>query len=154
MAYLEIVVEGSPVPQGSFRHIGNGRIIAANPKLNAWRQTIADQVAEKTSVRLIEGFCRVDLVFTLPRPKSVPKSRRARPTTKPDLDKLVRAVLDAISLPKYVQLLTDDSIVTDLHAAKRYADHSPPGVRIFITYQDNELVTTQKTVLTQPQSNT
>jgi crossover junction endodeoxyribonuclease RusA len=154
MPYLEIVVEGSPVSQGSFRHIGNGRIIAANPKLNAWRQTIADQVSEKTAVRLIEGFCRVDLVFTLPRPKSVPKSRRARPTTKPDLDKLVRAALDAISLPKYVQLLTDDSIVTDLHAAKRYADHTPPGVRIFITYEDNELVTTQKTVLTPPRTNT
>jgi crossover junction endodeoxyribonuclease RusA len=154
MAYLEIVVEGSPVPQGSFRHIGNGRIIAANPKLNAWRQTIADQVSEKTSVRLIDGFCRVDLVFTLPRPKSVPKSRRSRPTTKPDLDKLVRAALDAISLPKYVQLLTDDSIVTDIHAAKRYADHRPPGVRIFITYEDNELITTQKTVLTTPPTNT
>jgi crossover junction endodeoxyribonuclease RusA len=154
MPYLEIVVEGSPVPQGSFRHIGNGRIIAANPKLNAWRQTIADQVVEKTSVRLIDGFCRVDLVFTLPRPKSVPKSRRARPTTKPDLDKLVRAALDAISLPKYVQLLTDDSIVTDLHAAKRYADHRPPGVRIFITYEDNELITTQKTMLTTPPTNT
>jgi crossover junction endodeoxyribonuclease RusA len=154
MAYLEIVVEGSPVPQGSFRHIGNGRIIAANPKLNAWRQTIADQVVEKTSVRLIDGFCRVDLVFTLPRPKSVPKSRRARPTTKPDLDKLVRAALDAISLPKYVQLLTDDSIVTDLHAAKRYADHTQPGVRIFITYEDNELITTQKTMLTTPPTNT
>jgi crossover junction endodeoxyribonuclease RusA len=154
MAYLEIVVEGSPVPQGSFRHIGNGRIIAANPKLNSWRQTIADQVSEKTAVRLIDGFCRVDLVFTLPRPKSVPKSRRTRPTTKPDLDKLIRAALDAISLPKYVQLLTDDSIVTDLHAAKRYADHTPPGVRIFITYEDNELITTQKTVLTPPPNNT
>jgi Holliday junction resolvase RusA-like endonuclease len=85
MPYLEIVVEGTPVPQGSFRHIGNGRIIAANPKLNAWRQTIANQVAEKTAVRLIEGFCRVDLVFTLPRPKSVSRGLRARPTVKPDL---------------------------------------------------------------------
>ena len=134
MAYLEITVEGSPVPQGSFRHVGNGRIISANPKLNAWRQTIADQVTEKTLVRLIDGSCTVQLVFTLPRPKSVSKSRRERPTTKPDLDKLVRATLDAISLPKYVQLLTDDSIVTDLHAAKRYADHTPPGVQIFITW--------------------
>jgi crossover junction endodeoxyribonuclease RusA len=136
MTWLEVTVEGIPVPQGSFRHIGNGRIIAANPKLNAWRQTIADQVSEKTAVRLIDESCRVELVFTLPRPKSVPKSRRATPTTKPDLDKLVRAVLDAISLPKYVQVLTDDSIVTDLHAAKRYADHTPPGVRIHISWSN------------------
>ena len=136
MAYLEITVVGSPVPQGSFRHVGNGRIISANPKLNAWRQTIADQVSEKTAVRLIDGSCRVELVFTLPRPKSVPKSRRERPTTKPDIDKLCRAALDAISLPRYVQLLTDDSIVTDLHSAKRYADHTEPGVRIFISYDN------------------
>ena len=134
MAYLEVFVEGSPVPQGSFRHIGNGRIIAANPKLNSWRETIANQVSQKTAVRLIDESCTVQLVFTLPRPKCVPKSRRATPTTKPDLDKLVRAVLDAISLPRYTQILTDDSLVTDLHAAKRYADHTPPGVTIFIKW--------------------
>lgn len=134
MPWLQIIVEGTPVPQGSFRHIGGGRIIAANPKLNSWRETIAKQANEQTPVRLIEGSCRVELVFTLPRPKSVPISRRSRPTTKPDLDKLVRATLDAISLPRYTQILTDDSIVTDLHAAKRYADHTPPGVRIFISW--------------------
>ena len=134
MPWLEVTVEGSPVPQGSFRHVGNGRIISANPKLNNWRQTIADQVATQTPVRLIDGSCRVELVFTLPRPKSVPISRRSRPTTKPDIDKLVRATLDAISLERYVQILTDDSIVTDLHAAKRYADNTPPGVRIFISW--------------------
>jgi len=135
MPWLQVTVEGSPVPQGSFRHVGNGRIISANPKLNNWRQAIADQVSQQTAVRLIEGSVRVELVFTLPRPKSVSKARRPRPTTKPDLDKLVRATLDAISLPRYVQLLTDDSIVTDLHAAKRYADHTPPGVRITIFYE-------------------
>ena len=134
MPWLEVTVEGSPVPQGSFRHVGNGRIISANPKLNSWRQTIADQASSQTPVRLIEGSCRVELVFTLPRPKSVPIKRRTRPTTKPDLDKLVRATLDAISLERYVQILTDDSIVTDLHAAKRYADHTPAGVRIFISW--------------------
>jgi crossover junction endodeoxyribonuclease RusA len=134
MPWLQVTVEGSPVPQGSFRHVGNGRIISANPKLNSWRQTIADQVSTQTPVRLIEGSCRVELVFTLPRPKSVSIKRRAHPTTKPDLDKLVRATLDAISLERYIQILTDDSIVTDLHAAKRYADHTPPGVRIFISW--------------------
>lgn len=139
--FLNLFVEGSPVPQGSFRHVGNGRIISANPKLNNWRETIADQVSQQTAVRLIDGSVSVQLVFTLPRPKSVPKSRRNRPTTKPDLDKLVRATLDAISLPKYCQVLLDDSYVTDLHAAKRYADHTPTGVRIFISWENNVLVT-------------
>lgn len=132
MPYLQLTVEGNPVPQGSFRHVGNGRIISANPKLNAWRHTIADQIALQTLERLIEGSIRVDLVFTLERPKSVSRERRARPTVKPDIDKLVRATLDAISLERYVQLIKDDSQVTDLHAAKRYSDHRRPGVTIMI----------------------
>jgi len=132
--HISLSVEGSPVPQGSFRHVGNGRIISANPKLNTWRQTIADQIATQTAHRLIEAPIRLQLVFTLPRPKSVPISRRATPTTKPDLDKLTRAVMDAISLERYCQVIKDDSLVTDLHAAKRYADHTPAGVTILISW--------------------
>lgn len=134
MTYIQLTVEGNPVPQGSFRHVGNGRIIAANPKLNTWRETIAWQVAQQTHHRLIDGSIRVDLVFTLPRPKSVPRGVRERPTVKPDLDKLIRSVLDAISLERYCQILLDDSYVTDIHAAKRYADFTPPGVEIMITW--------------------
>ena len=134
MPYMQLTVEGNPVPQGSFRHVGNGRIISANPKLNAWRQTIADQIGLQTLERLIEGSIRVDLVFTLERPKSVSRGVRERPTVKPDLDKLVRATLDAISLERYVQLIKDDSQVTDIHAAKRYSDHRRPGVTIMITW--------------------
>ena len=132
--HIDLLVEGVPVPQGSFRHVGNGRIISANPKLNAWRDTIATQIATQTAHRLIETPIRLQLVFTLPRPKSVSKAVRATPTTKPDLDKLTRAVMDAISLERYCQVIKDDSLVTDLHAAKRYADHTKPGVTIMITW--------------------
>ena len=132
--HIDLLVEGTPIPQGSFRHVGNGRIISANPKLNTWRDTIATQIAQQTHHRLIDAPIRLQLVFTLPRPKSVSIGRRAVPTTKPDLDKLVRAVMDAISLERYCQILKDDSLVTDLHAAKRYADHTNPGVTIMITW--------------------
>lgn len=128
MTHINAFVEGIPVPQGSFRHVGGGRIIAANPKLNAWRDTIAEQMAQQSPVRLIEARCRVELVFMLPKPKTV---SRVAPTVKPDIDKLARAVLDAISLPKYCQILTDDAIVTDLIASKRYTDEQP-GVRVKI----------------------
>jgi Holliday junction resolvase RusA-like endonuclease len=132
--HIDLLVEGVPVPQGSFRHVGNGRIISANPKLNAWRDTIATQIAQQTHHRLIEAPIRLQLVFTMPRPKSVSKALRAVPTVKPDLDKLTRAVMDAISLERYCQVIKDDSLVTDLHAAKRYADHTKPGVSIMITW--------------------
>ena len=134
MNHIELIVEGTPVPQGSFRHIGNGRIISANPKLNTWRQTIADQIAQQTHHRLVDARIRLELVFTLPRPKSVSIKRRSVPTTKPDLDKLTRAVMDAISLERYCQIIKDDSLVTDLHVVKRYDDINPPGVRICISW--------------------
>jgi crossover junction endodeoxyribonuclease RusA len=132
--HIDLLVEGNPVPQGSFRHVGQGRIISANPKLNEWRDTIAQQIAQQTHHRLIDAPIRLQLVFTLPRPKSVSKALRAVPTVKPDLDKLTRAVMDAISLERYCRVIKDDSLVTDLHAAKRYADHTKPGVSIMITW--------------------
>ena len=129
--HIAIDVEGIPVPQGSFRHIGNGRIIAANPKLNAWREQIADQATRQiTMAQLhqtpIQGPITVQLVFILPKPK---KSAYAYPAVK-DIDKLARAVLDAISLPKYIQLIGNDNQVTDLHAAKRYTLDGWTGVHI------------------------
>jgi Holliday junction resolvase RusA-like endonuclease len=133
--HIDLLVEGNPVPQGSFRHVGNGRIISANPKLNAWRDTIATQIAQQTHHRLIEAPIRLQLVFTLPRPKSVSKTLRPLPSARVgDVDKLARAVMDAISLERYCQIIKDDSLVTDLHAAKRYADHTKPGVSIMITW--------------------
>jgi Holliday junction resolvase RusA-like endonuclease len=126
--WYQIDVEGIPVPQGSFRHIGNGRIIAANPKLNAWRETIATAInADPTAPYQIDQPTKVELVFILPRPKTVTRQNH---TVKPDIDKLVRACLDAISLYRYSQCLTDDSYVTELHAAKRYTIDGWTGVRI------------------------
>ena len=57
------------------------------------------------------------LTFFLPRPPSVPKSRLA-PHTKPDLDKLVRAVLDAMTK---AGIYKDDSRVVSMTVHKRYA---------------------------------
>lgn len=126
--WYQIDVEGIPVPQGSFRHIGNGRIIAANPKLNAWRETIATAINNDPKAPFqINAPVKVELVFILPRPKTVIRQHH---TVKPDIDKLVRATLDAISLYRYSQALTDDSIVTDLHAAKRYTTDGWTGVHI------------------------
>ena len=128
--FLAFMVEGNPVPQGSFRHIGQGRIIAANPKLNAWRQTIANQIAQETDVRLIEAPISLNLMFVLPRPKTV---TREHPTTRSsyDVDKLIRSVCDAISLERYVQLIKDDSQIIKIQASKRYESAAfKPGVQI------------------------
>lgn len=68
---------------------------------------------------------RVDVQFHLPRPKSAPKYAEY-PTTYPDLDKLLRVVLD--ELTDY--LTHDDRQIVDIHTSKIYAD--PPGAIVTV----------------------
>jgi Holliday junction resolvase RusA-like endonuclease len=124
---VSFFVEGNPIPQGSFRHIGGGRIIAANPKLNAWRETIAKQAVNAYTGDPIEEPVEILLEFHIRRPKTV---TRLYPIVKPDLDKQIRSCLDAISLPRYAQILKGDEQVIDITASKRYSD--TPGVKITI----------------------
>lgn len=132
--FLVYQVEGNPVPQGSFRHIGGGRVIAANPKLNAWRESIATQIRQQGHPSPIEAPIKLTLDFVLPRPKTV---TRAFPTTRSsyDIDKLIRAVCDSISLEKYAQVIKDDSQIISIKASKRYeTPNFPPGVQIYLNW--------------------
>jgi Holliday junction resolvase RusA-like endonuclease len=124
---ISFFVEGNPIPQGSFRHIGGGRIIAANPKLNQWRETIAKKALQAYTGDPITEPVEILLEFHIKRPKTV---TRLYPIVKPDLDKQIRSCLDSISLPKYAQILKGDEQVIDITASKRYSE--TPGVKITI----------------------
>lgn len=77
------------------------------------------------------GTVYLILSFSLVRPKSLPR-RVLHHLKKPDLDKLVRAVKDALKGVMYV----DDSQVVDLHATKVYATEDfPPGVLVTMTHK-------------------
>lgn len=134
---IEIFVPGDPVAQGSMKHVGHGRIIHSNDKaLRAWRERIA-HVARSEGVTMQEspnGF-RVNLVFILRRPKSVSVKKRPYPTKKPDVDKLTRAVLDALTGVVW----GDDAEVVRVHAEKVYDDchDDEPGVWISIACVKN-----------------
>jgi Holliday junction resolvase RusA-like endonuclease len=69
--------------------------------------------------------CRVEVVFFLPRPKSV---KREYPSVAPDLDKLLRGLFDACTAAK---VWGDDSQAVDVIATKRYSD--APGCSVSIT---------------------
>lgn len=129
---LSFYVEGIPIPQGSkkgFSRMGSTHVQIVDDnaaKLKPWRNTVRlaayDALAGRTGFS--EGVS-VFLDFDLPRPKSV---RRLKPHVKPDLDKLQRAILDALTDAK---VWGDDGQVLTIHAVKRYADDKP-GVRIKI----------------------
>lgn len=124
-------IEGLPVPQGSMRTVGRGIVIHNNAKkLKVWRSLVAFQTrAFFQDDEQIDDALRIDLEFYLPRPKSV---KRIFPTRKPDLDKLIRAVLDGITESNAV---TDDARFVEINAKKFYTYDSKvitrtPGVLV------------------------
>lgn len=143
MKALSFTVPGIPVPQGSKnttalkaggQYTGKVAVYEANAvKLKPWREGIT-LLARRAVVKhgfwqVLEGPVVVGLRFYLPRPASVPRLRRPFMTVKPDLDKLTRAVLDALTTAK---VYGDDARVIELHLYKNYADDCPPGVKITV----------------------
>lgn len=117
---ITVFVAGIPQSQGSTRaFVVNGKAVttSANPKNKSWRESVAAGLREASS-SLLEIPITVELEFVMPRTKSQPKTREIPHTKKPDLDKLIRSVLDAGTGVVW----TDDSCVTSIRASKRYAE--------------------------------
>lgn len=134
---MQFFAAGIPVAQGSKRHVGKGIMVEASKNLKPWRDTLitAAMNAEGTSVYF--GPVAVDLTFFFPRPKShygtgmnatlLKSSAPEWKASAPDLDKLCRAVLDALT---QAGVLRDDAIVVTLNAGKLY--DATPGCRVTI----------------------
>lgn len=129
MTALAVTVLGEPIPQGSMRAVARGRMISDNARLRPWRDSVAWQVRQSMADAglpgPLEGPLAVAVTFTLPRPKSAPKSRWA-PDRKPDGDKLERALFDAITAGGG---WVDDAQVVTCTWSKAYpVDGNLPGV--------------------------
>lgn len=132
---LEFVVVGQPAPQGSKRHVGNGRMVESSKAVKPWREAVrADAVQARGARPPMSGPLAVTLIFTMRKPTSAPKRRRTWPAKKPDLDKLVRSTFDALT---DAGAWADDGQAVELLAAKRYAGDpgamATPGARIAIS---------------------
>ena len=128
------MVPGEPIGQGSMRHIGGGRMIASNDKkLKAWRDAICLAVqSERLTVGDLISFdsaVKLEVKFCIERNKAAAK--RKYPTTPYDLDKLIRAVGDGISVN--TDLLVNDSQIVQIVASKVFADGCPFGAHITVT---------------------
>lgn len=132
MTDFHFVVPGSPVGQGSMKHIGNGRMIASNDKkLREWRSAVVlaiqHEFVRRGDLFQFDGATKLDVRFCVDRPKTV---RREFPVTPYDLDKLIRAIGDSCTMSG---VISDDAIFVDIVASKRYADGCPYGAHITIS---------------------
>lgn len=134
---LELDVPGIPKPQGSKKHVGRGILIESCRDLKPWREAISAAAIAAGAVRA-SGPIVVRLEFRFDRPKShygkngVKDSAPKTKTTKPDIDKLARAVLDAL-WPCW----GDDSQVVSLLATKVWTQGDDlPGVGITVIWDE------------------
>ena len=106
MTVLKFRVPGQPVPQGSMRAYGRHVVHANGPRLLPWRAAVtAAAQAAITEHGEWDGRhpMRVDAVFTFAplqkhfRGGSLRSDAPYYRSTRPDLDKLIRAVLDALT---------------------------------------------------------
>lgn len=127
---VSFFVAGTPVAQGSMRgFIKGGRVVITSTAkgLKKWRKTIEEEAEKVWGVgNPTDEPVSVELKFFVPRGKTV---FRSKPAVRPDLDKYIRAVLDALT----EVLFDDDGQVVHIIAVKQYerADQ-PPGVKISV----------------------
>jgi Holliday junction resolvase RusA-like endonuclease len=119
-----------PAPQGSKKYVGTRRtaaganipmIVEASPKLPAWRKAVSDAVKQAMidsgDLSKFDGAVKLEAVFYLTRKKTV---TREYPTVPPDLDKVLRSLMDGITA-KGEGVWGDDSQVVRLEVSKKYA---------------------------------
>jgi crossover junction endodeoxyribonuclease RusA len=112
----------SPAPQGSKRHVGGGRMVESSAKVKPWREAVRSE-ALATGLAISAEPIYLHLLFRFRRPKGhydskgqIKASARVEHITRPDLDKLCRSTLDALT----GVLFADDSQVAFLVASKEY----------------------------------
>lgn len=130
MQELKFEIPGSPIGQGrpKFSTI-NGHAVAYDPEKSrnykAYVKLLATQAMKDNGFNMIEGPCCLDIMafFEVPKSKSKKFKERAllgleRPTKKPDIDNIVKALQDALNGLAY----KDDSSIVFLSVAKCYSE--------------------------------
>lgn len=138
---ISFFVPGTPVAKGSAKafYNRNARKIVTmqdnRDKQKPWASMIS-YCAQEAGCAISQGAIRIGLQFVMPRPKAhygtgknasiLKGSAPVRHTSKPDLDKLIRCVKDALTGVAW----KDDSQVCEVEAGKKYGE--PTGVEIEI----------------------
>lgn len=126
---FRVFVHGQPSPQGSKiggrRKDGKFFTRPATRTERPWRHLMVNMMSEKWTGSPMEGGLELTLAFALLRPKSVSPKKRPHPSTRPDGDKLERAVMDALKLAGVIR---EDGQIVSCQWLKEF--RAVPGVQI------------------------
>lgn len=126
-------IPGKPEPQGSKKgFIINNKVVLVESAtgLKAWRQKVYNAFSHNPHGVVFDKPIYVAMTFSLVQAKS---NKKPKPTQKPDIDKLVRAVLDGMTGSAF----GDDSQVTKLIVTKKWGMYPGVGVTIAIDEEPN-----------------
>lgn len=119
---LSFMVAARPAGQGSKRALGPGRMVEQSKYVKPFRAAVRARALERATLDGWEpatGPVNIELHFTIAEPK---KPKYGYPP-RPDLDKMERAVCDALKGVAYV----DDSQIVGSLTTKAYG---PEGVMV------------------------
>ena len=158
MTSIEIIVLGTPAPQGSKHgyaikakgeYTGKVAQVESSAKVKPWRMAVKYAALNEISMldwiyQPMSGAVVLEVTFRLPRPKShygtgrntmlLKPSAPLRPTGRPDLDKLLRSTFDALG---EAGVWGDDAQVVSVLGMKVYADGLPSGATISVRSRVN-----------------
>jgi crossover junction endodeoxyribonuclease RusA len=137
---LDVTVYGTAAAQGSKTRgvAANGRPFfrEANPDLKRWRSQVAQAAGEAYVGGILDEPVGLDLVFWRPRPVghfnttgglAAAGRRSPYPTGAPDLDKLARAICDALT----GVVFTNDARIVDERIRKAWGERACVRIRVF-----------------------
>lgn len=131
MGSITFHAEGVPAPQGSKTRTRYG-MFESSKRVKPWREIVTQAAVQAGEDAHLLGPLtppyRLDVWFHIPKPRSTRATHPVAPTIG-DLDKLVRAVGDALTASGLIQ---DDRFIVRLVTEKAWAAGEKPGATIRI----------------------
>ena len=136
--WIELHFLGDPAPQGSKVQTKWGGMKEVSKKIEPWRGSVQYACDKQYKGDPITDPVEMSITFILPRSKSHYRTAKGKEhellpgaprhhTKKPDSDKLLRGLLDPLTVTCGGNVLRDDSLIVRLFLEKRYAEIDEPS---------------------------
>lgn len=140
---IQFTVPGEAVPQGSkkaffVKALGRAAMTESSAKLKPWRSLVSLKAQDTMNGQPpLDCPVMVLAVFEFPRPRGhfgtgknetiLKASAPSWKTSKPDVDKLLRGILDALTGICF----RDDSVVVEVRATKKYGISGKTEISVY-----------------------